>query len=283
MSVPMVRPRKRGEVRTPEQLWEQYQIEKELARSLREASRENRRTLYANAYNELFRRVPHHSQLTKKASGEQALTAAANRLLPRFLSRNTTFLEIGAGDCALSFAIAERVRYVYAIDVSDEITRASHTPANFQLILSDGSSIPVPAGSVDVAYSNQLMEHLHPEDAEEQLKNIFDTLAPGGVYICLTPNRLTGPHDISRYFDSTATGMHLREYTMGELLQMMRKVGFRRIDQYLRARGKFLSAPTLLGRACEGALSALPEATRRSLANYNAIRSLVDIRLVARK
>jgi 16S rRNA A1518/A1519 N6-dimethyltransferase RsmA/KsgA/DIM1 with predicted DNA glycosylase/AP lyase activity len=60
----------------------------------------------------------------------------------------TPFLEIGAGGCGLSFKVAEYVHHVYAIDVSVEITRSTDQPANFDLILSDGRSIPVPAGSV---------------------------------------------------------------------------------------------------------------------------------------
>jgi hypothetical protein len=43
-------------------------------------------------------------------------------------------------------------------------------PVGFQLLISDGSSIPVPHHSVDLAYSNQLMKHLHTADARAQLK-----------------------------------------------------------------------------------------------------------------
>ena len=105
------------------------------------------------------------------------------------------------------------MRQVYALDVSAEITSRVSLPSNFKLILSDGTSVPLPPESVDVAYSNQLMEHLHPDDALEQLQGIWRALRPGGVYICLTPNRVNGPHDISQYFDSVATGFHLKEYT----------------------------------------------------------------------
>src|SRR5678815_3327881 len=44
--------------RTADQLWEHYQIEKQLAAKLRNASRTERRKLYSEAYDELFRRVP---------------------------------------------------------------------------------------------------------------------------------------------------------------------------------------------------------------------------------
>ena len=70
------------------------------------------------------------------------------------------------------------------------------------------------------------MEHLHPDDAVDQLKNIYNALVNGGKYICITPNRLTGPHDISKYFDNVATGFHLKEYTVTELSGLFREVGF---------------------------------------------------------
>ncbi len=48
----------KGEYRSSEQVKEHYEIEKALATRLRESSREERRTLYASLYDELFQRVP---------------------------------------------------------------------------------------------------------------------------------------------------------------------------------------------------------------------------------
>ena len=90
-----------------------------------------------------------------------------------------------------------------------------HGGVKIHVVLSDGVSVEVPAASVTLAYSNQLMEHLHPDDALVQLRNIVRALAPGGLYV-RHPNRLTGPHDISMYFDRVATGFHLKEYTATE-------------------------------------------------------------------
>jgi SAM-dependent methyltransferase len=167
--------------RTRAQLREHYEVERELADALRRAGPHERRSLYATLYDELFRRVPHHPQLTRKVTPRERARAVANqtRLLARFLRPETRFLEIGAGDCALSFHLSRRVATVRAIDVSETISDAARVPENFELILSDGCSIPVAPASVDVAFSNQLMEHLHPDDAREQLQNILRALAPG--------------------------------------------------------------------------------------------------------
>src|SRR5687767_5616467 len=102
-TIRLLRGTSQHERRSPAQLWEQYQIEKSLAAQLRNASRADRRELYSSAYDELYKRVPHHSQLTKKASkaDRQLQVEQQLKFLDPFLTPDTTFLEVGAGDCAL--------------------------------------------------------------------------------------------------------------------------------------------------------------------------------------
>jgi len=86
---------------------------------------------------------------------------------------------------------------VLAVDVSTEITNVPDVPANFTLIISDGCSIPAQRNSVDVAYSNQLMEHLHPDDALSRFTTFSMSSSPAGVYICITRTGSPG-HTTSR-------------------------------------------------------------------------------------
>jgi SAM-dependent methyltransferase len=236
-------------------------------------------------YDELFQRVPHHSMLTRKASPEKSRENLAWQLglLAGVLDRDVTFLELGPGDCALAFAVANVTRQVYAVDVSETITSSARVPDNFRLILSDGASIDVPKNSVDVVYSNQLMEHLHPDDVVEQLENVLDVLSPGGRYICVTPNRLNGPHDISRNFDRVARGFHLREYTVTELSTLFRQVGFTKIGVYVGGHGRYWKCPVLPVAVCEALLGMLPFGLRRALASSGPVRALIGIRLVGTK
>ncbi len=281
----MLRHRARGEARSPARIRAHYEVEKRLASRLKQASREERRTLYALLYDEMYRQIPDHPQLTRKASPERrrAVVRSQMRLLARFLDRTTTFLEVGAGDCALALEVARVARKVYAVDVSRAVTGGTVFPENFELILSDGCSIPVPPGSVDVAYSNQLMEHLHPDDALEQLENIYRALAPGGVYLCITPNRLDGPHDVSRYFDEVATGFHLKEYTISELAALFRRVGFERVSLFLGARGKYVEVPAGPSVLVEASLSRLPSVLRRRVAGWKPVGFFISIRMLGRK
>lgn len=276
----------KGENRTMEQLKEHYEIERELANRLRNASRQERRHCYSSLYDEMYRRVPSHPQLALRSSPAEKRLAVSRQMkfVKPFLGADTIFLEVGSGDCALSLEAAGFVRQVYAVDVSSEVTRGlTRPPINFHLVLSDGSSIPLPPNSVNVAYSNQQVEHLHPDDAFEQLDSIYRTLTPGGTYICITPNRLSGPHDISRYFDEVATGFHLKEYTTSELSSLFRRVGFSRVRAYIGGKGKHIRAPLVPIVLYEAFLERLPRVLRKAFVRILPLRLPLGIRLVGVK
>ena len=264
--------------RTAEQIREHYEVEKELAARLRAGDAGERTRLYAKLYDEMYRRVPHHPMLTRKVSPAERRIAVREQMsfLTHFIGKGTTYLEVGAGDCALTFAVAKQVRKAIGVEVSAEITASDWRPGNFELLLSDGTSIPVPAGSVDVAYSNQLMEHLHPEDAREQLVNLNRALRLGGVYLCVTPNRLTGPHDISRGFDVVATGFHLHEYTNAELFALFRSCGFEPLMIYNSIRGYTFRIPNQPLLATERWLLHQSPERARALLRRPLLRKLID-------
>jgi SAM-dependent methyltransferase len=274
-----------GENRNLDQLFEQYVVEKELATRLKTATASERGGLYTAVYEELYRRVPHHPQLRNKVSPDEQAKRIARQLstLDPWLKPETVFLEIGAGDCALSFAVAKRVAKVYGLDVSPAVTHNATQPENFELVMSDGTSVPVAPGSITLAFSNQLMEHLHPDDALQQLQNIYDALAPGGAYICFTPNGLSGPHDISRYFEPVASGFHLKEYTCGEAISLFKRVGFKSVRQCFRTQTSLVPGSTLLTRIAESSLQMAPRSVRALATRNKSVRGLLELRLIAQK
>jgi SAM-dependent methyltransferase len=270
---------------TDQELIEHYKVEKELAQRLRDASSEERKKLYSTLYDELYRRLPLHPQKSRKVDRARQLrkTSKRLRLLKKFLTPETVFLELGPGDCDLSIEVAKQVKRVYAIDVSDEITRTAEKPDNLELIISDGSSVELSAGSVDLAYSNQLMEHLHPDDAVSQLLGIYSALKSGGVYICITPHRYMGPFDISRYFDDISTGFHLKEYTLNELYQLFIKAGFSKVYALRHISTFYISLPIYPFLLLERLLSPLPYSIRRAVTRAAIFKDLLSTTLLAVK
>lgn len=270
--------------RSTEDVEHQYRVEVELAERLRSAPRKERLGLYGVVYDELFRRVPTHSQLTRKVSDSEKRAANLLRMasVRRFLRADTVFLEIGAGDCSMTMEVAQVVRKSYALDVSREILSGVRHPA-IETVLSDGCSVPVPEGSITLAYSFQVMEHIHPDDAMEQLHNLFRALAPGGSYYCVTPSRLNGPHDVSKYFDTVARGFHLKEYTVTELERLFRDAGFRRIQTFANIRGRSVRLPLGFVKLVEACLERLPASLRRKLGRKPFVHHVVSAGVLATK
>jgi SAM-dependent methyltransferase len=271
--------------RPADQIAEHYRVERMLAARLREASKEERGGLYGQLYDELYRQIPHHPQLAKRDSQEhrRRRTVRHVRFLRSLAPGKPIFLEVGAGDCLLASEFSRYADIVYAVDVSTEITKLVNLPSNLRLVLSDGCSIEVPKGTVHLAFSNQLMEHLHPDDAVEQVRNIYRALAPGGRYFCITPNRFSGPHDISRNFDNVATGFHLLEYTVFDLRKIFEQVGFTRFRAYVGLNGVYVRVPMLVVRGTEVALSCCSDGLRKFLGPLAPFRLLLGIRMLAEK
>lgn len=275
----------RGRYPSQKALRDHYEIEKELAVRLMNASRADRCRLYSSVYDELFKRVSYHPLTPWNLPVEQTAESVAGqmRFLKPFLSKDTVFLEIGAGNCALSLAAAGHVKRVYALDVSTQMSKDVTSPANMQVLLFDGCRMGIKENRINLAYSNQLIEHLHPEDAVAQVRFIYDVLTQGGRYVCITPNRLAGPHDVSKYFDKTATGFHLKEYSVGELSRLFKTAGFKKIHVYAGGRGKYVRLPVLAVKWCESLLSLLPYGVRQPLAAGPLMRWVLGIRLVGEK
>jgi SAM-dependent methyltransferase len=283
--MPKLRRRFAEDTRTVEQIVEHYHLEKRLAATLRRSTRQERRTLYAAVYNELYSSLPHHPRHSRRTSPGQARAHVDSQmcLLRPFLRPDAVFMEIGAGDGILAREVADHVRSVYGVEVSTDTARDTSRPANMLLLQYDGCTIPLAPGSVDVAFSSAVMEHLHPDDAYLQLQNVATALAAGGKYVFYTPHRHMGPGDISKYFDTIATGFHLKEYTFRELQSLLKLAGFRRVQGLVWLKGSYRTVPVVWLIVHETLLGLLPYRMRYAIAWNRFVQRLVQIRIVATK
>ena len=267
-----------------DQLRADYEVERELADRLRHAHRPERSMLYSQVYDELFRRVPNHPQWTKRGTDRREVGIASQvRLIEPHLIPENTFLEVGAGDCALSQRIAPLVRKAYGLEVSAELTHGIQNTARFELLVADTCDIPLPDNSIDFAFSFQLIEHIHPEDVIDSMREIHRVLKPGGIYYCVTPNRLSGPHDISRYFSRDASGLHLKEYSIRDLVKLYRNTGFERVWIERRIKSVRWTTPVFLLEALESVLESMPWSVRAPLARSFLLSRLLDVAVLGAK
>jgi SAM-dependent methyltransferase len=250
--------------RSPERLIAHYELERGLADRLRAGSQGERSWLYGEVYSKLFDSLPDHPQKTTNELPAKRV-ADRKRLLGPLLKPDAVYLEVGCGTAALPFAMAGLAAEVLGLDVTDALIDFAAAPANFRFVKTEGVEIQLADNSVDLAHSDQLMEHLHVEDAEPQLREINRILKPGGEYLCATPSRVTGPHDISVFFDEVATGFHMREYDYRSLRDLFLRTGFSRVRFPLVIRGFRLATPPYpVLRGIELALQAAPARLRRA-------------------
>ena len=251
--------------RTLEQITNHYEVEKAIANRLRQATREERKSIYRTMYDELFVKVPDHPRLTRRENPNQTKRANKQkfRLVRKFINKETAFVEFAPGDCRFAKFMCPCVKSVYGIDISDQKGAIGDMPDNFCLKIYDGFDLSLPDNTADVVFSDQLLEHLHPEDTEAHFRLVQRILKPGGVYVFRTPHRYTGPRDISKYFSDEAEGFHLKEWTYAEMEQALNKNGFSSWSGYWFPRVILLKMPKSYFRFIEYIFNGLPARIRR--------------------
>jgi SAM-dependent methyltransferase len=269
--------------RSEERLRVHYDLERQLACRLRDAPAADRAKVYNDVYCDIFRALPDHPQAVEK-NGDRArhVSRLLARLMP-LLGKDKNFLEIGCGDGALSSAVAPHVAHGYALDVTDVLVDPATVPTNMELLITAGGAIPLPDSSIDVALSDQLIEHLHPDDVPGQLLEIFRVLKPGGAYYCCTPNRVIGPHDVSCFFEYEASGFHLCEYDSRAILRLFNETGFRRSRFFVPVGGSKVPLASIILRTLENALLSMPCRARAWTARRRLIGVLVGLNVIATK
>ena len=214
--------------RSPERLRHHFEVERELAAKMRSSTRAERTELFKTLYNELFERVPDHPRLTRRDTPESSRRKVQSqlRLLRPFLKSDTVFLEFAPGDCRLASAVANEVKSVIGVDISDQRAQDDASPPNLELVVYDGYELAVPDATADVLFSYQFLEHLHPDDIDAHFELARRLLKPGGVYVLDTPHRFSGPHDISRLFGTDLVCFHFHEWTYREMRRLLKRHGF---------------------------------------------------------
>lgn len=81
--------------------------------------------------------------------------------------------------------------------------------------------------TIDYFYADNVIEHLLPDEFPQILRLLSRKLKKGGILFLVIPNRLTGPHDVSRYFvkkGQRAEGAHFMEMSYLETISKFKKL-----------------------------------------------------------
>lgn len=268
--------------RSPERLRHHYDVERELAAKMRTSNRKERTDLFKTLYTELFERVQDHPRLTRRETPEQSQSNVEKqfRLIAPHLQSEMTFLEIAPGDCRLALEASKHCSHVIGVDISDQSDPDESFPDNFKLIVYDGYQLDaVPDASVDIIFSYQFLEHLHPDDVPLHLDLVHRLLKPGGLYILDTPHRYSGPHDISRLFGSKLDCFHFQEWTIQGLKKSLHDHGFHLIWVYRFGKVQKSALFNLFSSIAEALIGLLPRTLRQRVSQ----KLFTSVTLMARR
>ena len=157
---------------------------------------------------------------------------------------NERILEIGCGFGYLTHALVDHANKIVGIDISAKALEVAKNQKNLLQIHEDRAKkieflqmsavrLDFPKEFFDWVISTSMIEHLHPDDIEVHLSEIWRVLKPKGQYLVWCPNKL-GHH-------KNREG-HLSMFSYSELMERMKKVGFCKFKSSLFCRSILVDA-----------------------------------------
>jgi SAM-dependent methyltransferase len=221
-------------------MWEQVEahatLESELADQLLASTPDNRWQLFSNAYRRLYSELPWLNKTIAIPNYKAFFSWGV------LVGRNKKILEIGSGPGHLIRYLAGLGNECFATEITKE-RGASLGPDSKGVVWeqTDGVNLSnfFPENTFDYVLSDQVFEHLHPDDHIIHLAEARKVLKPGGQYILRTPHRSYGPSDLSWAFGlEQAVFLHLFEPDYISMTHLMRDAGYAKLSAVL-AYGRF--------------------------------------------
>lgn len=155
------------------------------------------------------------------------------------LFQDRTVIDIGCGPGESTELISRYASFVYGLEYSsfilEEAKKEYRQIENIEFLAIEGIRLPFGDGSIDLAYSNDVVEHLHPDDAFMHFQEVLRVLRNDGKYYFWTPGSNSGPHDFTQNFYLKGFGVgpmasHIREYSFAEMIEILKEAGYRKVS-----------------------------------------------------
>jgi SAM-dependent methyltransferase len=219
---------------TEQMILAHWELEKQLTHDLLSSTPENRWETFDRSYTRLYKELGWLNRVVDTSSPAVAAHGEYHKKWHTAIGRPPLKVyEIGSGKGGLITYLSGQGFRCKATEVTRERGQ-KHLGADMPNVswgVSDGVHLErfESAASYDVVISDQVLEHLHPDDIGSHLRGVYQILTPDGRYIFCTPHCFSGPHDVSRVFKcDSPVGMHLKEYTHREFMAALQKAGFKR-------------------------------------------------------
>lgn len=214
-----------------ENLVKAYNIEKIFHEEiLSETNFSRRKELYKAIYKDVH-------PLYKKASDENMNSKSMFGLFLKNELFGKSILEVGCGSGRVLKYISKYYKHkeLVGLDVSPIVNQTHQGIKFYQQDIVDFQL----ENKFEVVISSNVMEHISPLDITTHLRSIYNVLDNEGKLIINMPNRVFGPHDVTRIVDYTYTnrvpsmGTHLNESTYNECIDILKMHGFKKFYTYL--------------------------------------------------
>jgi len=155
------------------------------------------------------------------------------KLVEECCGHGSTVLDLGAQPFIISCALRKMGYDVVALDIDPEPYMRIAEACDVNVVRCNLERDELGVDNADCAVFTEVLEHLHYYYVLPVLSRISKALKPGGVLILATPNiaslfrrlrLLLGIQPIYHY--------HVREYTMREVVSLLREAGFEIVKAY---------------------------------------------------
>ena len=214
-----------------EQVARHAELEGRLTDELLESTPENRTDTFSKAYTKLYSELPWLVG-TGTSSGAEHWAS--------LMKPGSSVYEIGSGAGYVVRYLGQRGFRCVGTDLSAERERvALAQDANVSWATTDGVHLSRFSAEeqFDYVISDQVVEHLHPDEILTHFKEARKLLKVGGCYIMRTPYAPEGPADLSVVFgEAKPVFMHLHEFGYDEIEFIRKTCGYRKAKAVLRSR-----------------------------------------------
>lgn len=210
---------------TPEKLIKAFEYEKDFHEKILEESDFNKRQLL---YEDVYSTVHEIYETTKHAPDPNKKHKTVKLFKKELYEKSV--LDIGCGEGNFLLCIENKLKHkrLVGLDVSVGVLPKS---SKVEFIKTNIVNFDL-GDKFDVITSDNVMEHIAPNDIDIHLRSVVRHLKSKGTLIIMMPNRLFGPNDVTRIIDYTnsnivpAKGTHLSEMSYKEIIKLLKEHGF---------------------------------------------------------
>ncbi|MCX7919970.1 MAG: class I SAM-dependent methyltransferase [bacterium] len=216
-----------------------YEVERTFAQQIRQTEKNSaaRRKLLQEAYAQVTEIQMNYPGGFPAETKEAQYLCSIIESIP---TKGRKVLEVGCGTGNLAIALAEKGFEIVGLDLDQQRIQRALAKTNLftnrvTLYMSDIMTVDsnlVPDNSFDIVVNDNVLEHIVPDEADDFIVRCKSKLKPGGWLVTVTPNRFIGPYDVSRHFlpkGTPAQGLHLKEYSFQELIELISRNEFNKI------------------------------------------------------